>query len=228
MSSSHVRRLGVVARDEVAGVVRVLRSGDLARERPGEDERRSHADHGPNRGPARAEQSRQHEQQNRDGQRHDQRPLHGVVREREVAVRHLRDRKPERVRVRDILERVVGRHEQVGDEGGRRRQWDPAQPRPLEPKSGADEDERDEIDEVPFDDHGSEGRREIRGFDGGVEAEAEERGEQERGERAQRRRPLPRPWAERGPARAATTGSTPSPMTKAPPAQTPYSIIRPR
>ena len=29
------------------------------------------------------------------------------------------------------------------------------------------------------------------------------------------------------PARAATTGSTPSPMTKAPPAQTPYSIIAP-
>ena len=65
-----------------------------------------------------------------------------------------------------------------------------------------------------------------RGLDGGVEAEAQERREQERGEGAQAGVRLVLGADE--PREAATTGRTPRPMTKAPPAQTPYSIIRPR
>ena len=68
-----------------------------------------------------------------DDEHDDQRPLHVVVGEAEVPVRHLRDREAEGVRVRDVRQRVVRADEDAGDGAGRDGERNPEEAWALEP-----------------------------------------------------------------------------------------------
>ena len=152
---------------------------DLSGEVPGDDEGHDHPAHGcAARQSAPLEHPRQEQQRDRDRQRRVQHPHDRRGVEGQVPIRHLDDRQARRVRV-DVVEELVRLHghDQVCDEADRAGEGHEAQPRSLQPERGADEEQRTQVDQVSLLDARGEDGGEERGLVGRVEAEADDRGE---------------------------------------------------